>query len=278
MIALVQNSLRRFILVSALATLSACASINQDGPPLHPIDVHDIADAVPKHEPITHIGNPDSYEIAGKTYWVKKSNQGYLEQGIASWYGTKFHGRKTSNGETYDMYAMTAAHTTLRIPSYARVTNLENDKSVIVRINDRGPFHDDRIIDLSYAAATKLDITQNGTGRVEVEAINMNANLANPGTPKGKMLSKTSLENAGTDSPNLFLQLGAFRQRQNAEQLLFKLKPNSEIPVQISEFNSEHGLIFRVRIGPIRDSEQMQIIRSQLGKMGQKNAFVVYEP
>ena len=126
---------------------------------------------MPKVESKSKYGNPKSYVVFGKRYYVKDSAKGYVEQGIASWYGTKFHGRRTSSGETYDMYAMTAAHKTLPLPTYARVTNLENGRSVMVKVNDRGPFHQNRIIDLSYSAATRLGIVKTGTGRVEVEAI-----------------------------------------------------------------------------------------------------------
>ena len=143
-----------------------------DGPPPKDIDVSVVPDAVPKVEPILRAGNKNPYTVFGKTYHLLPTSNGYRERGIASWYGNKFHGRKTSNGEIYDMYAMTAAHKTLPIPCYVKVTNLENGRSVIVRVNDRGPFHGDRIIDLSYAAAKKLDYSIQGTANVEVVAIN----------------------------------------------------------------------------------------------------------
>ena len=142
-----------------------------DGPPLRDIDVSNLPDAVPKVELIRKAGNKSPYTVFGKTYQVLPSNKDYRERGIASWYGKKFHGRKTSNGETYDMYAMTAAHKSLAIPSYVKVTNLDNGRTVIVRVNDRGPFHGGRIIDLSYAAAKKLDYSAKGVANVEVVAI-----------------------------------------------------------------------------------------------------------
>ena len=122
-------------------------------------------------EPLSRYGNPESYVVYGKTYHTLSSSKGYKERGAASWYGTKFHGKRTSSGEPYDLYAMTAAHKTLPLPTYVEVTNLKNGRTVIVKVNDRGPFHDDRLIDLSYAAAAKLDILPYGTGEVEVRAI-----------------------------------------------------------------------------------------------------------
>jgi rare lipoprotein A len=146
----------------------------QDGPPAPaeiPADVASIPDAVPQPEPLSSNGNPDSYEVYGDRYIVLKDARGYKERGYASWYGKKFHGQRTSSGEPYDMFKMTAAHKTLPIPCYARVTNLDNGKSVVVRINDRGPFHEGRIIDLSYTAAVKLGSLGKGSIPVEVEAI-----------------------------------------------------------------------------------------------------------
>ena len=142
-----------------------------DTTPDHVPDVDCIAEPVVTNEPPSRIGNRSPYSVLGKQYQVMQRVDGYVEQGTASYYGNKFHGRRTSNQEVYDMYAFTAAHKTLPLPSFARVTNLDNGKSVVVRVNDRGPFHEGRVIDLSYAAAVKLGITQRGTGRVEVRAL-----------------------------------------------------------------------------------------------------------
>lgn len=153
---------------------SAAANPAQDGPPAAneiPADLVQVPDAVPQVEPRSSSGNPDSYEVYGDHYVVLKDARGYKERGYASWYGKKFHGKRTSSGEPYDMFKMTAAHKTLPIPCYARVTNLDNDRSVVVRINDRGPFHSGRIIDLSYTAAVKLGSLGKGSIPVEVEAI-----------------------------------------------------------------------------------------------------------
>ena len=155
-------NVKLYVLLTAVL-LGACGGQETRGPdkdygPAQPVDVSHVKDAVPRAEPRSRYGNPDSYRVNGKTYHVKDSAAGYREKGIASWYGLKFHGRKTSSGEPYDIYKMTAAHKTLPLPTYAQVVNLQNGKSVVVKINDRGPFHTNRIIDLSYAAASKLDI------------------------------------------------------------------------------------------------------------------------
>jgi len=142
-----------------------------DGFPKKFPDIHKINNPEPKVEPISRYGNPPVYAIGKKSYKVMSSSRGYRKRGYASWYGTKFHGRRTSSGEPYDMFAMTAAHPTLPLPTYAKVTNLENGRSIIVKFNDRGPFHANRLIDLSYTAAAKLGILGRGTGYVEVVSI-----------------------------------------------------------------------------------------------------------
>ena len=154
-----------------------------DTTPDHVPDVDCIAEPVVGNEPRSAVGNRSPYSVLGKKYQVLDRADGYVERGTASYYGNKFHGRRTSNQEVYDMYAFTAAHKTLPLPSFARVTNLDNGKSVVVRVNDRGPFHEGRVIDLSYAAAVKLGITQRGTGRVEVRALT--------GEDQGSVLAST---------------------------------------------------------------------------------------
>lgn len=174
---------------SAPAASSAASSAGSGGRyamtgdayPVAPPDVSRVPDAVPRLEPPSRGGNRSTYEVWGKTYSVLPEARGYARQGTASWYGEKFHGYATSNGEIYDMYKMTAAHRSLPLPSFVRVTSLDNGRSVIVRVNDRGPFHNDREIDLSYAAAARLDILDSGTGRVKVEAIDVEQWLAENG-------------------------------------------------------------------------------------------------
>jgi rare lipoprotein A len=141
----------------------------------------DIPDAVPRVEPLSRSGNPASYKVRGKRYFTKSTSAGHVERGLASWYGTQFHGRKTSSGERYNMYAMTAAHKTLPLPSYVRVTNMENGRSAVVKVNDRGPFHGPRVIDLSYSAAKKLGVIKKGTAMVEVRAIDPARPASDPG-------------------------------------------------------------------------------------------------
>ncbi len=155
------------VLLVSMLSLAACSNV-----PTRPaVDPATVPDAVPKVEPFSKTGNPESYEQFGKRYWVLPSPYGFVQRGKASWYGKKFHGRRTSSGETYDMYAMSAAHKTLPIPTYARVTNLDNGRSVVVRINDRGPFVDDRIVDLSFSAASRLGMIGPGTANVELRVL-----------------------------------------------------------------------------------------------------------
>src|SRR4051812_46548866 len=180
-----------------------------DGPGENPpANLSAIPDAVPRREaPHRYANRP--YTVFGASYVPIASTEGYKARGVASWYGKKFHGQKTSSGEVYDMYGMTGAHKTLPIPSYARVTNLANGKSVVVRINDRGPFHSDRIIDLSYAAAYKLGYAAAGSARVEVEAVSAQEAPAKAPPPK--------MEEASSKA--IYLQMGAFSSRENAEDL-----------------------------------------------------------
>jgi rare lipoprotein A len=167
------RTLRAATLALAALLLAACASSQRRGghANLPPPPTGTTADAVPRTEPRSSHGNPPFYEVNGERYQVRASADNYVERGVASWYGPDFHGHNTSSGERYDMYGMTAAHKTLPIPCYARITNLANGRSVVVRINDRGPFVDNRIVDLSYAAATRLDIVRTGTAFVELRTV-----------------------------------------------------------------------------------------------------------
>jgi peptidoglycan lytic transglycosylase len=179
------NAFRLASIALALAVvLSGCASAPRvsapastvqipprSAPPPPPSHLLDVPDAVPRAEPRSIYGNPPSYEVFGKRYYVMASSLGYVERGVASWYGPGFHKERTSVGEPYDMYGMTAAHKTLPLPAYVRVTNLQNGRSCVVRVNDRGPFVGNRIIDLSYTAAAKLDMLRDGTAIVEVRVL-----------------------------------------------------------------------------------------------------------
>ncbi|VAW83082.1 Septum-associated rare lipoprotein A, partial [hydrothermal vent metagenome] len=229
-------------------------------------------DAVPKTEAYSRYGNPSSYVVLGKRYQTLQTYQGYRERGIASWYGTKFHGHRTSSGEPYDMYAMSAAHKSLPLPTYARVTNLDNGKSVIVKINDRGPFHENRLIDLSYAAATRLEILAKGTGLVEVEAID----------PRnfGQLAEKPPIAASQpkvTKAPSLYLQLGAFADRSNAERLQARLSSSLPEPLHISETVSNQQAVYRVRIGPLASIESADQLTKILAAEGIKSPRVVVD-
>ncbi|MEE9492576.1 MAG: septal ring lytic transglycosylase RlpA family protein [Gammaproteobacteria bacterium] len=253
----------------------------QDAPPSHPVDLVALAnvpDAVPVAIKYSKYGNPDSYEVLGQRYYTLKSGKGYQQQGIASWYGSKFHGHRTSSGEAYDMYAMTAAHKTLPLPTFARVTNLSNGRSIIVKINDRGPFHDDRLIDLSYAAATKLDIARHGTGHVKVVALEPES-IANKAIQRPPIQQTTQQSAQATASgyraTGIYLQLGAFSERQNAEKLRNKLSSANFEGISISPLSIQDKKIYRVRIGPLQDQQSTDILVKMLEQHGVHSPSVV---
>jgi rare lipoprotein A len=257
---------------SILFFVSACGvTVERDGAPEAPVDVSSIPDAVPRDEPRSRYGNPESYEVFGKRYYVMNSSRGFVERGIASWYGTKFHGKRTSSGETYDMYAMTAAHKLLPLPTYVKVTNLQNKKNVIVRINDRGPFHENRIIDLSYTAANKLGILSNGTGLVEVRAIEPSMYAANKGAP----IRTVALEKQVT--PEFYIQVGAFSELINAENLRVKLGSIDNSLIKINQATVDNKLLYRVRIGPLVSVDNADDIVNQLIHLGVKDYHIVVD-
>lgn len=198
-------------------------------------------------------GNPPFYEVMGERYYVQADSAGYVEEGIASWYGREFHGRRTSNGEVYDMYAMTAAHKTLPLPTDARVTNLANGKSIIVRINDRGPFKKGRIIDLSYGAARELGFTTAGTTMVEVVAL--------PGA------SVTAGGRATGGRQLMYAQIGAFSQQANAEELQRQLQDQGVGKVVIHHDPAAGSALYRVRIGPVADAGEYDAIAAAVTRM-----------
>jgi rare lipoprotein A len=235
--------------------LASCQTpVERDGPPRFPKSVAHIPNATPKQEPLAKRGNPPHYEVFGKRYHTLLSRAGYKETGLASWYGTKFHGKTTSSGEPYDLYGMTAAHRTLPLPTYAKVTNLMNGKHVIVKINDRGPFHDDRLIDLSYAAAQKLAIYGTGTGWVEVEAIHPDKPLSPQAT--------LPLERG------LYLQLGAFQLRQNAQKLAQRVQSYGNVVVRTQ------GPPFKVQLGPL-NKKQAEQLKEELSRQFGLNPLIV---
>lgn len=275
------TSLLAISLVACLA-LTGCAAVPliapepQDGPGV-PVDTSNIKDPVPKAEPITKAGNKSPYTVFGKTYFVLPSNKDYREQGVASWYGKKFHGRKTSNGEVYDMYAMTAAHKTLPIPTYVRVTHRGNKRSIIVRINDRGPFHGPRIIDLSYVAALKLGFADTGTAEVLVETIDLSGSLDRPEPPaEPKAVTQTAAQTeTGSTTPPLnqgrYLQVGAFDQLQQAQILQKKIRGYTSHPILVQQ----RDLLYKVWIGPISDQLELQLIKQVLKQSANVTGFMV---
>lgn len=267
---LLSQTKTRYSIFCALI-LSACSDLQtlsisiKDGPG-QAVDISAIKDAVPKIEPITKAGNKSPYTQFGKTYYVLNSSQGFRETGIASWYGSKFHGRRTSNGDVYNMYAMTAAHKTLPIPTYVRVTNQENRRSVIVRVNDRGPFHESRIIDLSYVAALKLGFAANGTAKVSVEALNpATGYVSRPSVPKANSQNNTPV-NLGR-----YLQAGAFENHQSAITLANKIAQAVTVPALVTEV----GQAFKVWVGPLQDDRELQTTKEQLKLRLNISAFSV---
>ncbi|WP_282041343.1 septal ring lytic transglycosylase RlpA family protein [Halomonas alimentaria] len=277
-------------------------AMSGDAYPEEPPDVSRVPDAIPRHEPHSRGGNRSSYEVWGKTYHVLPDASGYAKQGTASWYGEKFHGYATSNGEIYDMYKMSAAHRSLPLPTFARVTSLDNGRSVIVRVNDRGPFHSDREIDLSYAAAARLDILDNGTGRVRVEAIDVDRWLAENGgskavagagrqsAPQPAAAATTSVareapsaaarpaegravERRPAEGRPLYLQVAALGSADSARALRARLENELAQPVRVAEAGGAH----RVQVGPISHADQVEPLREALQRAGFAESFVVKE-
>lgn len=256
------------------AILSGCSgSAIKDSGPDRDIDVSTIPDAKPRHISRSRYGNPDSYVVYGVRYQVMGSSKGYRQRGIASWYGNKFHGRRTSSGEPYNMYAMTAAHKSLPLPTFVQVTNLDNGRQVIVKVNDRGPFVKNRLIDLSYTAAKKLGISATGTGLVEVRAID-------PGHPPAKKQRTTKSKTVTAALPssiNMYLQVGAFANRINAEQLQITLQELLAARVSIERMVHNRLPLFRVRVGPVASVSELDRMTEILDKQGIDSPRVVID-
>lgn len=228
-----------------------------DASPLGDLDINQLQEPTPRNEPKSKYGNRSPYKVLNKKYTVLDTATGYKERGISSWYGTKFHGRATSSQEIYDMCQFSAAHKSLPIPSYVRVTRLDTGQSVIVRVNDRGPFHEGRIIDLSFAAATKLGINKVGTAKVEVEAINVSDLTSVPPLVDESHLAlkQTTLAPETNVSNRSFLQIASFSNKDNAEALLERLQQAQIKNAFVKKSQVNHESVWRVRIGPLNESE-----------------------
>jgi len=251
------------VLLAACSTLTRRAPAERAPPPAPvpppPAGVESIPDAVPRAEPRSAHGNPPFYDVLGRRYFVLAGADGYLERGVASWYGPTFHGGNTSSGEPYDMYGMSAAHKTLPLPTYARVTNLRNGRNVVVRINDRGPFVANRLIDLSYTAAAKLDMIREGTTLVEVRALT-------PGAPDELTRS------AQSPPPSLYVQAGAFADAHNAQHVLERLLAAGLASAFIVSPLEGKSRLYRVRLGPVGSVAEFDQLAARLAALGIRDA------
>lgn len=264
-----------FILISCSSNVPIAIE-KQDGGPAEEIDLSQVKDAVPKQETWARYGNHSPYYVLGSTYEVMDSNKDFQQDGIASWYGTKFHGELTSTREAYDMYAMTAAHKTLPLPSYVRVTNLENQKQIVVRVNDRGPFKEGRIIDLSYAAAHKLDMHEKGTAKVHIEVL-------------PPFISKPEIALETQDSTVVFreidfpkhkinyLQIGVFTNETTANELQLSLVRSIANNVIVLKQQNGQTMLYKVRIGPIESYTDLVSIQEVLIKRNLPHYYLVSE-
>lgn len=259
--------------------LTSCSHMHRkDGPPNFYVDETKIPDAVPKVEPRAKYGNLTSYRVFGKIYHTLASSKGFKQTGLASWYGTQFHDHSTSSGEPYNMLSMTAAHKTLPLPTYLYVTNLRNHRRVIVKVNDRGPFADNRILDLSYVAAKKLGVVGHGTAPVKIEAIDPATWNKTPDFFFAKNKPRTHYqpiwqpENeqpshlASIDSQAVYLQAGAFKDRSRAQKLQQRL--NAMMPTPVHVASPATGRLYRVKIGPIKDVATANQITHRLKSIG----------
>ena len=284
---------RRFIPgLTVLLTLAACSSapsssptsnsgsrysIAQDRAPSGQVNLGTIPEVIPAPVTRTQAGNRSPYTVLGKTYTVLPTEEGYSETGIASWYGEKFHGHKTSNGEVFDMYQASAAHKSLPIPSFLRVTNLDNNRSLIVRVNDRGPFHGDRIIDLSYAAALKLGYADRGTARVQLDAIvvNKEGRAVTYSNSQPASAGQAAREQVGG---RRYLQVGAFSEMHSAQRVSDQLRQLTRHPVFIRSVNSGSGnVLHRVRVGPLRDNREIRELSQRVVAANLGSPYTVAE-
>ena len=253
---------RWVLVVLVMLMLAACTPrYLRDGPPSQVLDVSLIEPVNPKPEPLSAYGNHSPYEVMGETYEVLPTATGYVEQGDASWYGQAFHGRLTSSGEPYDLYQLTAAHKTLPLPTYVEVRRLDTDQSIVVRVNDRGPFKPGRIIDLSWAAAVKLGMDQIGTAPVEVRALTFDE--------PPPMIARPA-------RVPVWVQVGAFANAENARELQRRLEGAGLAPVAFEPPTHRRDQVWRVRVGPILEATTAIEVIGQLLELGLDQAQYVY--
>ena len=267
---------------SSSGTKSSRYSLTHDRYPDDPVDVSKVPDAVPRVEAQSRGGNKSPYTVLGKQYYVLGSSKGYVARGTASWYGEKFHGHLTSNGERYDMYTMTAAHKTLPLPTFAQVTNLDNGKKVIVRINDRGPFHDDRVIDLSYAAAARLEMLGKGTARVEVRAIDpLTWNQGSVVDTVAQSQPQVPLAAPTTPVPvaGRYLQVGAYSNYNSAVNVRDQMsRVANSLNVSLREVSRNGMTLYRVVIGPLNATTDLDSLSRAVQSSGLRAPILVDEP
>lgn len=293
-------------LAAVAVLLSACGTAPPKPPETPPVDsvpltpaptgsnTKEVPDAVPRVEPRSRYGNPPFYEVMGKRYYVLSSSSDYVERGVASWYGPGFHQVRTSAGDIYDMYGMSAAHKTLPLPAYVQVTNLQNGRTCVVRVNDRGPFVGNRIIDLSYSAAAKLDMLRNGTAMVEVRTLDPRASAAAPSVDVPQTTVATGpattatppVPGAAAVAPTaahvavpaaLYIQAGAFADPVNAERLAIKLREGQYGKVFTRDDKIAGRSLYRVRIGPVPNVAEFDRIVAALERAGVHDAHLAMD-
>ena len=289
------RALRASLVFTAVAALSGCftarppeSAIEVPPPVVAPVP-QALPEAPPKIEPRSRRGNPPFYQVLGKRYYVLSSSADYVERGVASWYGPGFNRVRTSTGEIYDMYGMTAAHKTLPLPATVRVTNLQNGRSIVVRVNDRGPFVGNRLIDLSYTAASRLDMLRHGTAMVEVRSVDAGAPAAAPSAAAPAMApaASTATTPAATAAPGnvaapepssaLFVQAGAFADPANAERLAARLRGGGYGKIFVRDDVIAGRKMYRVRIGPVSDVPEFDRIVAALEHAGVHDAHLALD-
>lgn len=259
-----------------IVSLAACAgNAPEPSAPVARESASQSGGVLPSSPPRSRRGNPPFYEVLGKRYHVLPTSAGYVQRGVASWYGRDFHGLATSSGETYNMHAMTAAHTTLPLPTWVEVTNLDNGKRVVVKVNDRGPFVDNRLIDLSYAAATAIDMVQRGTTRVEVRAVAPPPDAYRTGATVAA--TPLPVQQGAAPAERMFLQIGAFSEAENAERLVARLRASGFANSTVVSEPNDRRRLHRVWLGPVQDSVEFDALDARLRAIGVSGSRLVVD-